>query len=92
MRHGPEIVVCVDDQRREQVVTAGEVAVDRRADHAQVAGDAAQRQSRRTAPSQLGAGEVLDLRSQLGTHTLRATAHLADGTTATATSAFEVKR
>src|SRR6185503_5704301 len=29
---------------------------------------------------------------QLGTHTLRATAHLADGTIATATSAFEVKR
>jgi hypothetical protein len=29
---------------------------------------------------------------ELGAHTLRASAHLADGTIATVTSAFEVKR
>ena len=55
-------VVGVDDEGGEQVVAAGEVAVERGGDHAQLAGDRAQRQACGPLGGQLPSGLLLDRR------------------------------
>ena len=54
----PSVVVAVDDQPRQQVVAAGEVAVDRRGDHAHLTGDGAQREAGGPDVGELTAGGV----------------------------------
>ena len=59
-------VVGVDDEGRQQVVPAREVPVQGRRDHAQLAGDGAQRQPLRARRGQLPPRLVLDLAGDLG--------------------------
>ena len=59
-------VVTLDDQRGQQLVPAGEVAVDGRRHHAQLPGHGPQRQGGGTVGGQPGPGDVGDLPGQLG--------------------------
>src|ERR1700722_15167479 len=59
-------VVTLDDQRGQQLVPAGEVAVDGRRHHAQLPGHGPQRQRGGTVGGQPGPGDVGDLAGQLG--------------------------
>src|SRR3569833_2761698 len=64
------VVVAIDDQGGEQVVAAGVVAVDRRGDHAHLAGDRPQGQPGRAIAGQMPAGDLGDLADQLGPYSL----------------------
>ena len=66
LRGRAERVVRVDDQGGEQVVAAGEVAVDGRAGHAELPGDGAQRQRGGAVRGELPAGDLGDLPRELG--------------------------
>ena len=58
-------VVRLDDQRGEQLVTAGEVAVDRRGSHLQLTGDRPQRQRRGPLFGEVPSGDLEDAGGQL---------------------------
>ena len=62
---GAQGVVGVDDQRREQLVPARVVAVQRRGDHAQLPGHRAQRELLRAPGRDLPPGLLLDLAGEL---------------------------
>ena len=61
-----EGVVGLDDERGQQGIAAGEVAIDRRRRHAEVARHRPQRQPRGTVLGELVAGTAGDLGDELG--------------------------
>ena len=66
-----EGVVGLDDQQRQQLVAAGDVAVHRRRHHAELAGHGAQRQRGGAVGRQLVAPGAHDLRRDLGSRPFR---------------------